>query len=64
LKELATLKQLTTLSLYGTSVTDEGVKELAALKNRVVTFFSFCRKSRFAKMIVCPGEEGGIYERA
>jgi hypothetical protein len=30
----------------------------------VVTFFPFRRKSRFAKMIACPGEEGERDERA
>jgi hypothetical protein len=30
----------------------------------VVTFSPFRRKSRFGKMIVCPGVEGGTYERA
>ncbi len=33
LKELAPLKNLTTLNLGGTKVTDDGLKELAALKN-------------------------------
>ena len=33
LKELATLKNLTTLDLSNTGVTDAGLKELAPLKN-------------------------------
>ena len=33
LKELAALKNLTTLDLSDTEVTDAGLKELAALKN-------------------------------
>ena len=33
LKELAALKNLTTLYLSGSDVTDAGLKELAALKN-------------------------------
>ena len=33
LKELAALKNLTTLNLSHTNVTDAGLKELAALKN-------------------------------
>jgi hypothetical protein len=33
LKELAPLKQLTTLSLFGTKVTDAGLKGLAPLKS-------------------------------
>jgi internalin A len=33
LKELADLKNLTTLSLFGTQVSDAGLKELSGLKN-------------------------------
>jgi|GEM_PF-2505728 len=39
LKELAPLKNLTTLDLGGTNVTDAGLKELAPLKNRFIQGF-------------------------
>ena len=43
LKELAALKNLTTLDLIGTEVTDAGLKELATLKNLTTLNLGFTK---------------------